>query len=208
MPKIVDEEDQSRDLIEKARWGDRAAFDRLMAHLQPRLKGLIEARLGDRLQGHVEADDLVQEVTLKALQSIKRFQDQGEGSFLRWLGGIAEHLILDLADPRRRRPQVGIQGDHRASGLSPSRVMRREERFDRLQEALERLSPEHREVIRLVRIEGFSREEVARRMHRSPGAVAQLLWRALKSLKVTFGDTESLHPPQRSLERGDEHGHR
>ena len=81
-------------------------------------------------------------------------------------------------------------------------AFRREERLSRLQEALEALSPEHREVIRLARFEGLPLREVARRMGRSPGAVRQLLWRALQALKASFGDTESLHLPERGLEDG------
>ena len=195
----MNQEDQIQALLARARAGDRPAFDALMLELLPRLRSVIEARLGKRLRGHVEIEDLIQDVTLKAFESLANFGDQGEGSFLRWLVGIAEHRLLDLGDPRRRRPEVGIEADVRASTVSSSKAMRRDERFDRLKGALEKLSPEQREVIVLARIEGLPRQEIARRMSRSEGAVAQLLWRALKSLKTTFGDTESLHLPERSL---------
>ena len=52
----------------------------------------------------------------------------------------------------------------------------------------------------LARIEGLSLAEVAERMNRSQGAVAQLLWRALRALRDRFGDTESFHLPERRLE--------
>ena len=45
----------------------------------------------------------------------------------------------------------------------------------------------------------FGSQEVAKRMNRSRQAVRQMLWRALLKLKAAFGDTESLHLPQRSL---------
>jgi RNA polymerase sigma-70 factor (ECF subfamily) len=208
MSEIVKEEVEVKELIERSREGDRSAFDLLIDRVRPRLRSLIEARLGQALRGQVDPEDLVQEVTLKALESLGSFHDQGEGSFLRWLGGIAEHRILDLVDPRRKRPHVGIEGDVRASGPTSSKVLRREERFHRLEAAFDRLSPEHREVIVLARIEGLSREEIARKMNRSPGAVGQLLWRALKCLKATFGDTESLHLPPRSLAQGEGDGKR
>ena len=82
---------------------------------------------------------------------------------------------------------------------SPSKNLRRNERFDRLKDSLESLSPEHREVILLMRIEGLPVEEVAKRMNRSPKATRQLLWRALKDLRESFGDTESLGLPERRL---------
>ncbi len=58
---------------------------------------------------------------------------------------------------------------------------------------------DHREVIQLARIEKLPFREIAARMHRSPGAVKLLLLRALRELKQRFGETESLHLPDRSL---------
>ena len=81
--------------------------------------------------------------------------------------------------------------------------MRQDERFDRLHDAIKNLSSEYRDVIMLSRIEGLTFEEIAGRMNRSPAAVKQLLWRALKKLKESFGDTESLHLPERSFLEGD-----
>ena len=84
-------------------------------------------------------------------------------------------------------------------GPSASNAAVRNERFDRLEKALEQLSDEHRRVILLSRIDGLSMKEIAARMERSPDAVMKLLRRALKKLKETFGDTESLSLPARAL---------
>ena len=83
---------------------------------------------------------------------------------------------------------------------SPSRSMRRGERFDRLEAALDNLSPDQRQVVELARLRGMPIKEIASRMQRSPDAVSHLLSRALKNLKETFGDTESLALPARSFE--------
>ncbi len=77
--------------------------------------------------------------------------------------------------------------------------MRRDERFDRLQEALKTLSVDHRTVIELARIKGLRIQEIADRMRRSPGAVKLLLFRALEQLRNRFGDTASLNLPDREL---------
>ena len=63
------------------------------------------------------------------------------------------------------------------------------------------LSDDHRQVIILARIEGLKMSEIAERMNRSPGAVRILLFRAMQELKKKFGNTESLHLPERSLEQ-------
>ena len=89
-----------------------------------------------------------------------------------------------------------------ADDESPGRNLRRQERFDRLSKSVESLSPDYRIVIRLARIEGLKIGEIADRMNRSPSAVRNLLLRAMRELKKSFGETESLSLPDRRL--GDE----
>jgi RNA polymerase sigma-70 factor (ECF subfamily) len=186
-------------LVRRAQEGDQAAFDELAKEHRERLVGFIYTRLGGGLRKKVEGDDIAQETLLKAFRLLNSFEWRGGDSFFRWLEGIAEHLILDLAARQQRRRELRLERDVRACGVSASKALRREERFHRLKKAIETLSPEHREVILLARIEGLPVSEIAMRLNRSPNAVAQLLWRALRKLRQTFGDTESLHLPQRSL---------
>jgi len=109
-------------------------------------------------------------------------------------------VILDLARQRAREQRASLEGKPPDSAVSAGRALRRDERFGRLGAALERLSPEHREIIVLTRLKRLSFDEAATRMGRTPDAAKQLLYRALKRLKEEFGDTESLHLPARSLE--------
>ena len=85
--------------------------------------------------------------------------------------------------------------------LSQSKAMRRDERFDRLQAAIDALSPQYRQVLLLVRIEKLSIKEAARRLEKTPNAVSRMVLRASRKLKVIFGDTESLGLPDRELSR-------
>ena len=84
-------------------------------------------------------------------------------------------------------------------GRRPSR-RERDERFERLKKAIENLSPEYRAVVRLSRIEGLKNAEIAEKLGRSPASVRNLLFRAMKQLRQTFGETESLSLPDRRLE--------
>ena len=186
-----------RVLIEKAQCGDRPAFEALVRLYEERFRALIRSRLSPELTG--DLDDVFQESLLRAYRSLERFEWRGEESFLRWLGGIAEHVILDLARRDKRRPlplgpeTPGLEtpGQER----SPSNALRQEERLDRLGAALARLSPDHRRVLELAHREGLRTGEIAVRMERSPAAVRQLLWRALKALRADFGDTGSWSLP-------------
>jgi RNA polymerase sigma-70 factor (ECF subfamily) len=152
------------------------------------------------LQRKVEVGDIVQETLAHALDSLGRFQWEGEQSFRRWLNGIARNVILKAARTHEVPLEPGYEMDVPQGGPSPSRVLRREERFDRLQEALEALTPEQREVVLLSRIEGLKAKEIAARTGRSEDAVKQLMLRGLRSLRRGVGDTESLHLPDRRLD--------
>lgn len=197
---MTEEKDPISGLVRRAQGGDREAFGDLFDLHRPRLVDFIRSRLGEGLRGRVGVDDLCQETFLKALRSIGEFAPRGEDSLFRWLAGIAGNLILDAAKRARRGPSPLPEEEMAAEGLSPSKALRREERFDRLRDALERLPPEYRQVIRLARIEKVPLCEVAAILGRTPEAARKLLWRALRSLKEGFGDTESLHLPPRSLD--------
>jgi RNA polymerase sigma-70 factor (ECF subfamily) len=203
MRELMDDTDTSRVHVRRAQAGDRGAFAELAKRHRHRLDNLIAARLRAHAIRTVDAEDVLQETLLRGFRAVRSFQWQGEESFLRWLGGIAEKVILEIARRGARNPVFQLERDVAGSGASPSKALRRGERLDRLHDALRALRPEHREVILLSRVEGLSFEEIAQRMDRSPAAVKQLLWRALKKLKDAFGDTESLHLPWRGLREGE-----
>ena len=164
------------------------------------MEHFVKTRLGVPLKQQVEVDDVVQETFLQAFKSIPRFQWKGEDSFVRWLNGIAEHVILKLADRFKRRQKLSLEREVPAESRgAPSKAPRREERFARLQKALDVLSPDQKEAILLSRIDGLRVKEVADRMNRTENAVLLLISRGLSKLKDNFGETESLQLPPRSL---------
>lgn len=187
------------DLIARARDGSRAAFDELAAQVAVPLLRSIRLGIGQRLRVKLDAEDVLQETLLRAFQSIRHFRWQGKESFLRWLEGIAANFLLHSARTYGRKKELQIQRDPPASDVSPSRQDRRNERFDRLKRSIDGLSPDYRTVIRLARLEGLKIQEIAERMGRSPSAVKNLLLRAMKQLRDSFGDTESLGLPDRNL---------
>jgi RNA polymerase sigma-70 factor (ECF subfamily) len=187
-------------LIEKARAGDRAAFDQLVERYQERLALGAELSIPGYLRGQVDADEVLQETLYVAFRSIDRFEWRGEGSFYRWLCGIARNVVLDQAKKAKRSHNLPLPEQVPTREASPSRAMRREERFDRLERSLARLRPEYQEVLRLARIEGLKVRDIAHRMRRSEYAVKHLMARAVRQLREYFGDTESLHLPDRALE--------
>ena len=196
--------DSTGNLVRKAKLGDRAAFDALVERHRARLEAFIDPRLGRQLRPKIGVEDVLQDTFLRAFRSLDRFSMKDEESLCRWLCGIAEHVILYAAQ-KYQHERTPIHRDLPGGDPSPTKMARRNERFERLRGALADLGAEHREVILLARIERLKIKEIAERMSRSQDAVKQLLARALRKLKSAFGDTESLHLPDRSLEETD-HG--
>ncbi len=196
MDKQMASQDSTEILVNRAQSGDRDAFDEIVRVYCERLKHHIGCHMGSRLRGKLEIEDILQETFTVAFETINKFQWRGEAAFYRWLGSISEHVIL-TSSQKRAWSQIRLSQDVTAKGHSPSENLRRNERFDRLEEALANLSKDHREVLRLARIEGLKVKEIAVRMKRSPDAIWKLLARATLQLKESFGDTESLHLPDR-----------
>jgi RNA polymerase sigma-70 factor (ECF subfamily) len=96
-----------------------------------------------------------------------------------------------------------VAAEPAASGPTQSRVQRRQERFERLQAALDGLPPDYRRVLVLSRLDGLPAQEIARRMGRTSNAVYHLIVRGLQMLRDRFGDTDSFQLPDRPLRRGE-----
>jgi RNA polymerase sigma-70 factor (ECF subfamily) len=211
--------DNDRGLIPRARQGDRQALQSLSEKYQGLVESVVRSEMGACLRGRVVVADIVQDTLLNALESIELFRGDDEETFKAWLLTIARRQVQGQgrrlgAYKGARLSQVSLEekiSSHRngleelwrnlaAGGSTPSKALRREERFQRLQAALASLSPDYKQVIVLARLDELSMKEVARRMERSPKAVSVLLWRALLKLKTAFGHTDSFRLIQRSEE--------
>ena len=208
-PRADDAETQA--LVERARAGDRAAFEALAEHCRARLARVVERRLGPAVRGQWSTEDVVQETLLRAFRSLDRFEwrddaDRLTSSFFRWLSGIANRVVLEAAARQKREAPIELDFDlWSPDAVSPSRTLIRAERLAALERALDALSPDQRQAIRLVRIEGLSVNAVAERMGRQPNAVSQLILRGLRRLRAQYGEaspSESFHLPDVDLGRG------
>jgi RNA polymerase sigma-70 factor (ECF subfamily) len=149
--------------------------------------------------------DLVQDVFTSALPSLKDFTYKNEGDFLRWLATITENRIRDNlekfhAGKRNIRREIPLNDTGQAGNDSlatitgpvdsttPSMKVSRREDLDRLEEAMDKLTPEYRQVILLAKMEGLSGPELAEKLGRSPGAARALLSRALVALSEAYGE--------------------
>jgi RNA polymerase sigma-70 factor (ECF subfamily) len=136
---------------------------------------------------------VVQETRILAFQRTEGFENRRDGAYRAWLLRIAElkarEALRAHAGTGKRAVGREVAKDlHRDSsaaaalGPTPSEAAIGAERRDEVLRALETLSPDHRQVIRLARREGHPIAEVAARMGRSTDAVKRLYGRALGRL--------------------------
>ncbi len=187
----------SVDLLERARAGSREALGQLLERCGPKLHALIRLRLGPALRREVESRDLLQSTLLKALARFEAFEGEDRGSLMAWLARIAENEIRDLADyhGRQRRDaarRVSLEATPQAAFLadrvrSQTSVIARDEQLERLEQSIESLLPDQREVVLQRAIEERSFTEIAKRMGRSPDACRMLFVRAMTSLTLAMG---------------------
>ncbi len=175
------------ELADRAARGDAEAFDQLIRTQLGRLEKHVERRLGHRVRGLIECDDVLQETVLKACGAIQNFVWNGEKAFFGWLARIAEHVIWKASQKKSSlKLAVEVTEDDRTT---PRTRASRKERTKRLERAIADLSEDHRRVIRMTRLEGCSIAEVAEAMGRTPNAIKKLLGRALKQLRKRYGET-------------------
>ncbi len=201
MTGIMTTDPPIQELIDSAKSGDREAFDRLASRVSGRVAAFVRSRIGPALRGKLEADDVVQEALLKAFETIGAFRGSDLDGLWKWLASISEHLIWN-ASRKRSVTETSLTAEGPGTAVSPSRGLRREERLARLERSLSDLSSEQREVILLAKIDGLRAKEIAERTGRTEQAVRQILSRGLKSLREKFGETASLHLPDRAFQIG------
>jgi RNA polymerase sigma-70 factor (ECF subfamily) len=156
-----------------------------------------------RLQGKVDALDVVQEAFLNAHRQFEQFRGNSEGELVSWLRQI---LLSRLVNPVRhhqgtRRRDVRLERDlaaelDRSSAalspalfakqVSPSQQASRREQAVLLADALGELPDDYREVIILRHLEGLTFVQVAERMGRSVDSVDKLWIRGLARLRQSL----------------------
>ena len=193
----------TEELVNLAIGGDRSAMDQLCGVYGERIRRIIRLRMGAELRSKLESMDLVNESLLCALKDLRQFTYKNEGDFLRWLAKIAENRIRDNLDKlhagkrdiRKESPlddqTSGITDDRNrvvqpAISTTPSAILSRKEELDKLEKAIDRLRPEHRQIILLAKIEGLSYKEIADRLGKSVDSVGYLLSRAMLALAEGF----------------------
>ncbi|WP_435643398.1 RNA polymerase sigma factor [Streptomyces sp. H49] len=173
-------------LMDRARAGDRGAFADLYAQYHDGVLAYLYSRTRNR---HL-AEDLTQEVFVRALRRIDTFDSQRDGGGVAaWLMVIARNLHLDhtkLARVRREVPVAEMtDGDERdrSAEVYALRELDVAEAGEIVAAAMEALTPYQRTCVQLRFLEELSLTETASRMGKNLGAVKTLQFRALRVMQ-------------------------
>lgn len=195
---------KTKHLVTLAKAGDDDALDWLCRVYGERIRRIIRLRIGRDLRVKLDSMDIIQDALFNALRGLEDFKYENEDDFLRWLLRIAQntlgHNLEKLhADKRDIRKEIRLEGcgpttESRLSRIpgpvritTPSVIMSRKEDLDKLEKAIDKLKPEHKEVILLAKIEELSYKEIGQRLSKSTDAVGMLLSRAMVALTIAYG---------------------
>ncbi len=191
-------------LEDRIRRGDASALGEWLQSRRPHLLAFIERKTGPALRRKLEPEDILQEVAAECVRAISKVDFQQRDPF-GWLCQTAERRIIDayrkFFGAQKRAADREIPLDAQAGGTNrvgmidllaasmttPSQAFSRNQREFKLHEAMDTLSDESREAIRLRYVEKLPTKEIAQLLDKTDGAVRVLLTRSLKRLAQQIG---------------------
>jgi RNA polymerase sigma-70 factor (ECF subfamily) len=171
------------------------------------LQLLARQHLDQRLRGKVDSSDVVQQAMLQAYQSRDQFRGHTEAERVAWLRQILARCLANaLRDFTRDKRDIAreqsveealqqssarVEEWLAAEQSTPSQAAEKHEEALRLAEALTKLPDAQREALLLHHWEGWSLAQIGEKLERSPTAVAGLIKRGLKQLRLLLHEAET-----------------
>ncbi len=185
-------------LIERAQGGELAAFDQLVLHHQQAVFAVALRMLGN----WDEAQDIAQDVFVRAYQAIRTFRREAKLST--WLISITMNLcrnrrrwwarrkglIVASLDDSADSEQESLGQQVADPSPGPAAVTQQREQRQHILRALEQLDQAHRSVIVLRDLQGYSYEEIAQMLGCRVGTVKSRISRARHALRALLGEQD------------------
>jgi RNA polymerase sigma-70 factor (ECF subfamily) len=173
-----------RQLVRRIQAGDRQAFETLLDAYEARIY-----RLALRFTGSVpDAEDVTQEIFLGIYKSIGNFR--GNSALSTWIYRVAMNHCLEY---RRKRKLDSVPYNEELTLISqdwredPVQAANQQELAERVEAAINSLSPHHREVVVLHELQGLTYQEVATALNVPVGTVKSRLSNAFRRLRDQLG---------------------
>lgn len=199
-------EPDTEELLARAKQGDERAGVEAIARQRERLKKMLGHRMDRRLKARLDPSDVIQESMIVASQRLGEFFRQERVPFYVWLRSLTFERLVDMqrahlyakrrSVSREERSVLSLPDESVAELASrlvdvagdPRAGMVREELRGRVRNALDRLSPDDREVLVLRHLEQLSVAETAGALGVKESTVKVRALRALKKLRELLSD--------------------
>ena len=178
-------------LLERAKAGDQASLELLIARYLPRMQRWASGRLPQWARNVNETQDLVQETLFRTFKRIERFEPRGEGALLAYLRkAIFNRINEEIRTARRRPPQGELDSQLQDQTRSPLEKAIGREIRERYERALDNMRPEDGELVVLYEL-GYTNKEIAELAGKpSANAARMAVERALVRLAREMGKTD------------------
>jgi RNA polymerase sigma-70 factor (ECF subfamily) len=161
---------------------DRAAFSALFDHFAPRLKGFV-MRSGT---GSAQAEEIVQEVLLTVWRKAEQF-DPARAQVSAWIYQIARNRQIDVIR-KEGRPLPDELRENPATEPDASQILAVEQEANQLKQALERLKPDQREIIRQAYLGELTQQEISTQTGLPLGTIKSRIRLGLERLRHELKD--------------------
>ncbi len=135
-----------------------------------------------RIEDKNEAEDIASDVFLRALKSINTYEDQG-APMQAWLFKIAHNMVVDHLRKVSKYKTVSIDTVEIKAEDDPAKTAENNITMESTHKAMEKLTPDQRQVLQLRFFGGLSSREVAEVMKKTDGAVREMQRSALEKLR-------------------------
>jgi RNA polymerase sigma-70 factor, ECF subfamily len=173
-------------LIRAIQAGDHQAFELLVRRYQRQVANLIYVTMG----GSDDVEDIAQEVFIRVYRSLPRFKF--DASFFSWIYRITMNLCIDEIRKRKIRKVLSLdfltedaleKSRKNKDHSMPSDSLLADEKRQMVQSALQKLKPEHRDILVLREYQDLGYNEIAETLNISLEAVKSRIFRARLELK-------------------------
>lgn len=191
----ADDHEEDFRLVALAQKGDMEAYDQLVI----RHRGKIYAMIRNMVKNDADAWDLSQDAFVKAWQALPRFEARSR--FSTWLFRISHNVVYDWVRKRKiesagelndeifNRDTIAPSAKTAPSFTeAPDDALSNTELREKIEDALSKISPEHREVVMLKDVQGLAYKEIADVMDCSLGTVMSRLFYARQKLQTLLKD--------------------
>ena len=162
----------------EARRANEAKLASLYEEYYDKIARYAYVRIGDR----TEAEDIAEEVFLKALQSLKSYKERGI-PMQAWLFRIAHNLVVDHLRKTTKHRTVPIETMQIATDVDPVITTEKNIEVERVTKAMEQLTREQQEVLRLRFFGGLTSKEAGSILNKRDGAVREMQRVAMEKLR-------------------------